>query len=123
MSCTFNEAVPVPLPDQNVFVSYNFEANYNMVQFPNDSFPGPLRRVNLIDTYPATKLNSDASPDDQVARKMNGENVEKLENEDEIETTTIAEEIDHERMKRSFLNKIVFTRVGVYRMIESRLNA
>lgn len=91
-----------------------------MVQFPNDSFPGPLRRVQLMATYPATKLNSDATPDDIVARKINSENVEE---EAEVEATTLADEDVHERKKRSFLNKIIFTRVGVYRMIESRLNA
>lgn len=40
-------AVPVPLEDQNVFVSYNFEANYNMPNIPADSIPGPLIRVSL----------------------------------------------------------------------------
>lgn len=40
-------AIPVPLPDQSVFVSYNFEANYNMPNIPSDSFPGPLIRVGL----------------------------------------------------------------------------
>lgn len=109
--------MPVPLPDQNVFVSYNFEANYNMVQFPNDSFPGPLRRVKLQDTYPATQLDGEASPDDIVARKLSSDEVE-------VETTTLpSEENDHDRNKRSFLNKIIFTRVGIYRMIESRLKA
>lgn len=37
-------AIAVPLHDlegQNVFVSYNFEANYNMPNQPEDSFPGP----------------------------------------------------------------------------------
>lgn len=37
-------AVPVPLPDQNVFVSYNFEGNYNMPNVPADSFPGKIDR-------------------------------------------------------------------------------
>lgn len=40
-------AVPIPLPQQNVFVSYNFEGNYNMANIPADSFPGPLNRVRL----------------------------------------------------------------------------
>jgi hypothetical protein len=37
-------AVPVPLPDQNVFVSYNFEGNYNMPNVAPDSFPGKIDR-------------------------------------------------------------------------------
>lgn len=41
-------AVPVLLPDHNVFVSYNFEANYNMPNVPADSVPGPLVRVKYF---------------------------------------------------------------------------
>lgn len=40
-------AIPVPLPDQSVFVSYNFEANYNMPNIPADAISGPLQRVRL----------------------------------------------------------------------------
>ena len=86
-----------------------------MVQFPNDSFPGPLKRVRLQEKYPATQLDGDASPDDIVARKLSSDEID--------ETTLPSEENDHERKKRSFLNKIIFTRVGIYRMIESRLKA
>lgn len=39
-------AVPVPLHDQSVFVSYNFEMNYNMPNIPSDSILGPLTRVS-----------------------------------------------------------------------------
>lgn len=37
-------AIPVPLPSQSVFVSYNFEANYNMPNAAPDSFPGKIDR-------------------------------------------------------------------------------
>lgn len=37
-------AIPVPLEEQNVFVSYNFEANYNMPNVAPDSFPGKIDR-------------------------------------------------------------------------------
>lgn len=40
-------AVPVALPDQSVFVSYNFEANYNMPNIPADAISGPLIRVGF----------------------------------------------------------------------------
>lgn len=37
-------AVPITdLPYQNAFVSYNFEANYNMANIPADDFPGLLQ--------------------------------------------------------------------------------
>ncbi|CAO1440459.1 unnamed protein product [Diamesa serratosioi] len=38
-------AIPLSLPNRNVFVSYNFEANYNMPNIPSDSFPGPIKRL------------------------------------------------------------------------------
>lgn len=37
-------AIPITdLPYQNAFVSYNFEANYNMANIPADDFPGLLQ--------------------------------------------------------------------------------
>lgn len=37
-------AVPITdLPYQNVFVSYNFESNYNMPNIPADDFPGLIQ--------------------------------------------------------------------------------
>lgn len=33
-------AIPLNLPGRNVFLSYNFEANYNMPNQAADSFPG-----------------------------------------------------------------------------------
>jgi hypothetical protein len=40
-------AIPVPSDNLNVFVSYNFEANYNMPNLAQDSVPGPLVRVRM----------------------------------------------------------------------------
>lgn len=51
-------AIPVPLPDQSVFVSYNFEANYNMPNIPADSIPGPLIRVNKQISLGNSKVNT-----------------------------------------------------------------
>ncbi|XP_059621823.1 uncharacterized protein LOC132265261 [Phlebotomus argentipes] len=42
-------SVPLILPQRNVFVSYNFEANYNMPTTAADVIPGPLKRLDLID--------------------------------------------------------------------------
>lgn len=115
--------MPVPLPDQNVFVSYNFEANYNMPSWPNESFPGPLNRVKLNNRYPATKLGSDATPDDTIARKLK----DNVDVEESDETTIIPnkeeEENDDKREKRSFIDTTIFTRVGIYLMLEKRLDA
>jgi hypothetical protein len=105
-------------------VSFNFEANYNMPQFPNDSFPGPLKRVQLTDKYPATKLDDDATPDDTIARKLK-DNGDTENNEEDDETTIVpaTEENENERKKRSLIDRTIFTRVGIYHMFEKRLDA
>lgn len=118
--------MPVPLPDQNVFVSYNFEANYNMPNVPADSVPGPINRLKLNPKYPAVEENGDASSDDLVARKLKDTDADAddVENEENVETTTLlSDDEEHDIHRRSLLNKIIFTRVGVYHLIENRLNA
>lgn len=40
-------AVPLNLPHHNVFVSYNFEANYNMPTAATDISPGVFQRLQL----------------------------------------------------------------------------
>lgn len=42
-------AIPLGLEHRNVFVSYNFEANYNMPTSAPDLVPGPLTRLDLVD--------------------------------------------------------------------------
>uniref|UniRef100_A0A1B0CF02 Secreted protein n=1 Tax=Lutzomyia longipalpis TaxID=7200 RepID=A0A1B0CF02_LUTLO len=42
-------AIPLIIPNRNVFVSYNFEANYNMPTMASDLIPGPLDRLEIID--------------------------------------------------------------------------
>lgn len=37
-------AIPLGLENRNAFVSYNFEANYNMPNQPEDSYPGAIIR-------------------------------------------------------------------------------
>lgn len=44
-------AIPVPTDNLNVFVSYNFEGNYNMPNLAQDSVPGPLVRVRIEKFY------------------------------------------------------------------------
>uniref|UniRef100_A0A1B0CF03 Uncharacterized protein n=1 Tax=Lutzomyia longipalpis TaxID=7200 RepID=A0A1B0CF03_LUTLO len=41
-------AYPLILPHRNVFVSYNFEGNYNMPTNVTDIVPGPLNRLDLV---------------------------------------------------------------------------
>jgi hypothetical protein len=87
-------AVPLVDIDRNVFVSYNFEANYNMPNVPSDSIPGPLKR------FPGLVPEDLSLPE---AREMKS-------NDTQIEEKKIG-------------TKIQLTRKGIYQMIESRLRA
>lgn len=42
-------AIPLGLENRNVFVSWNFEANYNMPTTAQELIPGPLTRLELVD--------------------------------------------------------------------------
>lgn len=113
-------AIAIPLhdiDDRNAFVSYNFEANYNMPGQPEHSFPGPpFTRWKLGSTYEDMSPKPDATLDDVLARGFNGKNqTEKLK---EVKNDT-----SHAVEERSAFDKMVFTRKGVYRALESRLNA
>lgn len=106
------------LEDQNVFVSYNFEANYNMPNVPNDSFPGPIKRIpGFLNQIQNVNVKADSDYTDVIARK--------LEEDLELEETTAipAESEKAETVKRSLDEKEVFTRRGAYRLIENRLHA
>uniref|UniRef100_T1H0J9 Uncharacterized protein n=1 Tax=Megaselia scalaris TaxID=36166 RepID=T1H0J9_MEGSC len=52
-------AIPLDLPHRNVYVSYNFEANYNIIGSAEDVLPGPLhfflptKLKEPIDTTPS----------------------------------------------------------------------
>lgn len=42
-------AIPLGLENRNVFVSWNFEGNYNMPTTAHQIIPGPLTRLELVD--------------------------------------------------------------------------
>ncbi|KAG5670637.1 hypothetical protein PVAND_000885 [Polypedilum vanderplanki] len=107
-------AIPLRDIDRNVFVSYNFEANYNMPNIPSDSVPGPILRWKLGSTYEDLSPKPDATPDDSIARNFN-------ENSTQIETTTRSE--NEVRKRRNLADSMFTTRKGIYRLIESRLKA
>jgi len=123
--CVLFTAIPVALEEYNVFVSYNFEANYNMANVPADAVPGPLNRLKLTDKYPSVNPTADANYADTIARDMKRTNEDTVEVEpnSEDEETTTAAETDHEITKRSPIFKTIFSRVGIYTMLESRLDA
>jgi hypothetical protein len=51
-------AVPVSDDAHNLFVSYNFEANYNVVNTPEESFPGKLVRFNFQKSKEESEVDS-----------------------------------------------------------------
>lgn len=112
-------AIPLSLPNRNVFVSYNFEANYNMANQPSDAFPGPLVRLSLVPLD--TRINAaDTSPDDVFAQRSIDEEVKTNDEETTENVESSTTKIIH---KRNIDETIMLTRKGVYRIIESRLNS
>jgi hypothetical protein len=112
-------AIPLTLPNRNVFVSYNFEANYNMANQPSDAFPGPLVRLNLVPLDTRIKAG-DVSPDDVIVqRSMN----KAIEIDDEETTESVESSTTEAIHKRNIEEAIMLTRKGVYRILESRLNS
>ena len=109
-------------------MSYNFEANYNMANVPSDSVPGPpYVRWKLGSTYEDMSVNpaGDAGIDDSIARSMNKGNDTVID----VDVTT-TEDSNHindvdtnEITKRSLLDRVVLSRKGVYRVLESRITA
>lgn len=106
-------AIPLNLPNRNAFVSYNFEANYNMPNQPGDSFPGPIQRFPGLDP-PSTNVDptQGGTVNDFIAQRSFMENDTST---DEPQTVAVR--------KREADESIVLTRKGVYRLLESRLSA
>lgn len=62
-------SVPLKLPHRNLFMSYNFEANYNMPTTAHELIPGPLTRLDLV--------NKERSFKDGPSNRTNNEEVRK----------------------------------------------
>jgi len=98
-----------------------------MVGQPSDSVPGPpYVRWKLGSTYEDMSVNptGDASADDSVARSLNKAN-DTVQHE-EAATTEESSHIDDETneiRKRSLMDKVLLSRKGVYRVLESRITA
>ena len=109
-------AIPLNLKNRNAFVSYNFEANYNMPNQPGDSFPGAISRFPGLNP-PSTDVDplADGSPDDFIVQRSFDKSKENETSTEVPEKTSV--------QKREADESIIFTRKGVYRLLESRLNA
>lgn len=115
--------MPLNLPGRSVFVSYNFEANYNMPNQPAEGYPGPIIRFpGLIPQNTAVNPNADRNPDDVVLgrdleKNVEVESVTEMTEADESSFTT-----DAPIQEREADESIILTRKGVYRLLESRLD-
>lgn len=121
-------AIPLHELDRNVFMSYNFEANYNMVGQPADSVPGPpYVRWKLGSTYEDMSVNptGDVLGDSSIARSLHKGNdtVEQEEEATTEESNRIDDDETNEIRKRSLMDRVVLSRKGVYRVLESRITA
>lgn len=67
----FAIAVPLKIPNRNIFMSYNFEANYNMPTSSSDIVPGPLDRLKLVDG----RQLSDAADTERRSRTKTKRNI------------------------------------------------
>lgn len=103
-------AIPLTIPNRNVFLSYNFEANYNMPNQPSDSIPGMINRFpGLVTNAADNDPPREGLVDDIILRSFgDGRN-------DTNSTSNI--------YQKAIKDIIVFTRIGIYRVLESRLNA
>lgn len=112
-------AIPLNLPNNEVFVSYNFEANYNMPNQPGESFPGIINRFQGLNP-PNPKIDIDAggTPDDIILERSFVK-----DNNPTNTTTDIEAETEISVEKRDTKDSVLMSRKGVYRVLESRLNA
>lgn len=116
-------AIAIPLPNTPVkdqsaaFMSYNFEANYNMPNQPEESVPGMIIRFPGL--TPDKGITVDAAADATPDNVIMGRNLEKTISSNSTGTTTEKTKI----VKREVDDSIVLSRKGVYRLIESRLTA
>ncbi|XP_034102007.2 uncharacterized protein LOC117566574 [Drosophila albomicans] len=99
-------AVPLELPHRNVFVSYNFEANYNSPDnwekwtiFQN----GPIESEEIEESRKRNhKAKSEAS--DENEEQQEGEETEAVEEEEQETTTTMPTE-EPSRERRELLSR------------------
>lgn len=101
-------AVPLELPHRNVFMSYNFEANYNLPWHANNLIPGILEKFEGWEDGLFQKVEAGRA-------YQSNKNSSQLENDaEEIETTTssIDEEVEPEigsnRTMRSLISRRSF---------------
>lgn len=110
-------AIPLNLPNNEVFVSYNFEANYNMPNQPRDSFPGPINRFpGLNPPNPAIQIDAGGTSDDIILKRS-------FEKDDSANSTEMESDTEKTVEKRDINDSVLLSRKGIYRTIESRLNA
>ncbi|KAL9707967.1 hypothetical protein quinque_011485 [Culex quinquefasciatus] len=102
-------AVPLKVPDRNIFMSYNFEGNYNSPQSTNvftEGFFNWVRGIAPVLETPAIAINRALDGDPEV---------------ESAESTTAADEEESPKVTRAIHTRTpIYTRKKVYRAIESQ---
>lgn len=87
-----------------------------------DSFPGKIDRWTVQNPDPFPQLygpsaaGGEATVDDIIARKLEGDSTK-------LNATEESSNDEHALVKRSSMEREIFTRRGAYHVIESRLNS
>lgn len=124
-------AIAIPLnglPGRNVFLSYNFEANYNMPNQASESMPGEINRFPGLNPQPAPP----SLPDNEFAQRS-FEKLKMMSNETEIaeNSTSVLENIEYNATEPTQVDlesrqndeSLIISRTSIYRLIETRLNS
>lgn len=97
-------AVPLDFEARNIFVSYNFEANYNLATMITDIVPGVLDRFDLVNNGRSLKSNQTLSDDDY--------------SNDDVANITVKPESD----SKSKTRRSLLSRKKMYTILESKIS-
>ncbi|XP_037941703.1 uncharacterized protein LOC119674627 [Teleopsis dalmanni] len=109
-------AVPLDLPHRNIFVSYNFEANYNLPYTWN--FPPYALEAAEEDLFDVRSLNDDKCTNCTIA--------ESDPEDSEVETTTLLNSIEETTLnetkyeKKTRKRKSLLTRTDFYHILKDK---
>ncbi|XP_058816031.1 uncharacterized protein LOC131679337 [Topomyia yanbarensis] len=116
-------AVPLSIPDRNIFVSYNFEGNYNSPQQSNIFTEGLFNFIRGIApplTSPVIAINRALQGNPAIEDATGVASSQ----EQPLETTTQSQEAMQQRAQRDLLSSYprkFFTRKKIYHAIEEQM--
>ncbi|GAB0088583.1 uncharacterized protein DMENIID0001_030400 [Sergentomyia squamirostris] len=122
-------AVPLDIPHRNVFMSYNFEGNYNMPTTVTDIIPGPLNRLELVNyrgfgqKNEADDLLSVTETYNRTVIEENARQFKKMENSTVTERTILKSSKVTKSPHKRYVSNSLFTRKKIYKMLEGKLRS